>query len=112
MSSLRVSAAAANGSLILPQGIVIQDNNGVPTLYVTPAEDAVGQSAISVSVTDDKGGNAQQSFNLTVNAVNIQFSTLAQGVLAKAENDTPAKVSGYTISEDADISTAYDALVQ
>lgn len=112
LSSLSVSATSADSTLVLPQGIRVQSNNGVPTLYVTPAEDATGQTMINILVKDQQGHAAQQSFVLTVNAVTVQFSSFAQAVLAKSENDTPSEVNGFTFMQDADTSTAFDALFQ
>ncbi|MBV8806629.1 MAG: hypothetical protein JO042_16340 [Sinobacteraceae bacterium] len=112
ISSLSISAVAANASLVLAQGIFVQTNNGVPTLYVTPEEAATGQTVINVTVTDAMGGIAVKSFNLTVNAVDLSFTAFAQGVLAKGENDTPSQVNGFTLVQDADTSTAFNALFQ
>jgi hypothetical protein len=112
MSSLTVTATAADNTLVLPQGIQVQTDNGTPTLHLTPAEDATGSTVIQVSATDPASGMAQQSFTLTVNAVNISFTTFSQSVLAKAETDTPATVNGFMLAQDADDSMAFDSTVQ
>jgi hypothetical protein len=110
VSSLVVTAKAANGSLVLPSGLAVIEDNGVPTLNITPAESATGSTQITVTVVDAMGGMASTSFTLTVNAVNLSFTTLAQEVLAKSETDPPVQVNGFTIIEDADDSTIFDAL--
>ena len=112
LSSLTITATSADGNLVLPQGIQVQTDSGTPTLHLTPTEDATGSTVIQVSATDPEGGMAQQSFTLTVNAVNVSFTTFAEGVLAKAETDTPATVSGFTLIQDADTSMAFDSTVQ
>jgi hypothetical protein len=110
ISSLVYTATAMNSTLVLPQGLVVQMNNGVPTLYVTPAESATGVTQITVAVSDPKGGTAQQTFMLTVNAVDVSFTTFAEEVLAAAETAPPVTVNGLTFIQDADDSTIFDAL--
>jgi hypothetical protein len=112
ISSLTITATAADNTLVLPQGIQVQSDNGAPTLHLTPAEDAIGSTVIRVSVTDPQGGMVQQSFTLTVNAVNVSFTTYAQSVLAKAETDTPATVNGFMLVQDADDSMVFDSMLQ
>jgi len=112
VSALAITAAAANGSLVLPQGIVLKRDSGGPTLYVTPAEDATGSSVIQVLATDPQGRMAQQSFTFTVNAVDVSFATFSQGVLGKSETDPPSQVSGFTFVQDADDTAAFDSVLQ
>jgi hypothetical protein len=112
ISSLAITATAADNTLVLPQGIQVQTDNGTPTLHLTPAEDATGSTVIQVTATDSQGGMAQQSFTLTVNAVNVSFTTFAEGVIAKADTDTPATVNGFMVVQDADNSTVFDSTVQ
>jgi hypothetical protein len=111
LSQLTITATAADSTLVLPQGISVSEVNGVPTLHVMPLEAATGSTQITVSVADPQGGKASQSFTLTVNAVNLSFTALAQQVLAKAETDPPVQVNGFTIIQDADNSTAFDTFV-
>jgi len=110
VSSLVFATAAMQSSLVLPQGLSVHIDNGAATLYVTPAEGATGSTQITVSVSDPKGGMAQQTFMLTVNAVNVSFTTYAEGVMAKAETDQPVTMNGITLIEDADDSTIFNAM--
>lgn len=110
ISSLVYNVTAMNTALVLPQGLAVQMSDGMPVLHVTPAEAATGTSLITIAVSDPKGGMAQQTFMLTVNAVEVSFTTFAEEVLAKAETDPPVPVNGLTFIEDADDSTVFDAL--
>lgn len=111
VSSLKITATAADGSLVVPQGISLtnSDANG-PTLAITPLESAVGSTQINIMVTDASGAGAQQSFQLIVNAVKVSFTTFATEVLATPENGVPLAVNGVTFIQDADDSTQFDAL--
>jgi hypothetical protein len=111
VSSLVITAKAADRTLVLPQGMSVTVDNGMPTLHVTPAESATGSTQITVTVADAKGGTTSRSFTLTVTAVNLSFTALAQQVLTKAETDQPVQVNGFTIIQDADDSTAFDTFV-
>lgn len=111
VSDLTITATAADGSLFLPQGIVLQKDGTTPTLEITPAEDAIGSTVINLEAKDPSGKTAKQSFTLTIKPVNLAFSTLAEGVIGKGESDEPLQVSGYSLQQDADNSTAFDAVV-
>lgn len=111
VSDLTITATPADGTLVLPQGIVLRKDGTTPALEITPAEDATGSTLINLQAKDPSGKVAKQSFTLTVKPVTLAFSTFAEGVILKSEDDQPLQVSGYTFQQDADSSTAFDATV-
>lgn len=101
-STLTVAATAADGNLVVPQGISVQNSGAGLNLLVTPLEETTGSTTINVMVTDPKGNTAQTSFTLTVNAVNVDFSAIAEQAAAAAETAEPLSVNGFTVVQDSD----------
>lgn len=108
--SLNISAMAADSNLVLPGAISVQVQGGNASLLITPAEAATGSTTIQVSVTDAQGGSSQQSFTLTVNAVQVSFASLAARALASTDADAPLTVNGITLVQDVDDPAAFDTL--
>lgn len=110
-SSMTVAATAADGNLVVPQGISVQNNGSGLNLLITPLEDTAGSTTINVTVTDPNGATAQTSFMLTVNAVNVSFTTLATTVLGVAEDADPVTVNGFMVTQDADDATQFTSMI-
>lgn len=71
-ASLVVTASSSNTTLIpnQPANLQLAGSGANRTITVTPAQDAVGSSVITLTVTDGGGATATDTFTVTVNQVN------------------------------------------
>ncbi len=71
-ASLIVSASSSNTALIPNQlaNLQLGGSGANRSITVTPAQDAVGSSVITLTVTDGGGATASDTFTVTVNQVN------------------------------------------
>lgn len=114
VSSLTITASAADSDLVVPQGLSVQNTSSGLVLSITPLEAATGTTTISVMVADANGGMAQQAFTLTVNAVPVSFTSFVSQVVGTADTDPPLAVNGITLTQDADggLPASVQALLQ
>ena len=70
VSSLTLNGSSSN-TLLVPNGNLAFDGTGADrTLLVTPAANLSGMATVSITVSDRQGGQASESLELTVNAMN------------------------------------------
>lgn len=105
VDGLMLSVSSSNNAVVRPEGIVLAGSGANRTVTVTPAEGATGSVTITVGAQDAGGRVGSSAFVLTVRAVEQSISSYTLGTFAQGENDTPAKVSGFTFVQDADEST-------
>ncbi|WP_058642362.1 tandem-95 repeat protein [Pseudacidovorax intermedius] len=70
VDDLVVEVRADDGKLLPASGVVLGGNGGARTLTLTPAANANGRSAVTVTVRDPEGNAASTRFTLTVDPVN------------------------------------------
>ena len=70
VSDLTLNGESSN-TVLVPHGNLVLGGSGVDrTVTLTPAADQSGVTTVTISVSDDQGGQADQMFELTVNPVN------------------------------------------
>jgi hypothetical protein len=109
---LTLTAISSSNAIVQPEGIAFAGTGANRTLTVTPAEDATGSVNITVQAQDLQGLIGTSSFTLTVNAVQQSILNYTNTTFAQGENDTPAQVSGFTFTQDADAETTFDPLLR
>ncbi|QEI10875.1 tandem-95 repeat protein [Cellvibrio japonicus] len=110
-ANLTVTATSSNATLIPNANIQLGGSGTNRTINVTPAANAFGSATITVRVTDAHGGQAQQSFTVTVNAVddvpvisainNVSVNELAETTVNFTVTDIDSPVSGITVTSSA-----------
>jgi hypothetical protein len=110
-ASLTVSAASADPTLLPASGIVLGGSGANRTVALTPAEDASGRTAVTLTVTDGGGAKGVNSFVVDVVATPTSVKTFAADVFAKPATDPSVALSGKAFVQDADDPTAFDALL-
>jgi hypothetical protein len=110
--ALTLSASSSDASIVSVDGITLTGSGASRTITVLPAEDATGRVNIQISAKDAQGNVGVSTLPLTVNAVTQSIFTYTGSTFAKAENDTPVPVSGFTFVQDADDDNSFVSLVQ
>ncbi len=107
-----VVTAMADGTAVFPaDGVVLSGSGATRTLTLTPLEATTGTANIAIRVVDPDGGATTRSFAVAVNAKNNSLRAMALETFAKAENDTPTTLNGWTIQQDADDPAAFAGLI-
>jgi len=109
--SLMVSAAADGNALFPADGVVLSGSGASRTLTLTPFEATTGTANIAVRVSDPAGAVTTRNFAVAVNARNNSIKAMALDTFAKAENDVPTTINGWTIQQDADDPATFAALI-
>ena len=102
-ADLTVSAASVNNTLIPVENVVITNvGGGNRTVQISPQENLVGSSVITLTVLDADGGTSSDSFTMTVTPVN-------DPPVASADTDSVDEDASVTIDvlgNDTDIDLA------
>ena len=109
--SLMVSAAADGNAVFPADGVVLSGSGASRTLTLTPFEATTGTANIAVRVSDPAGAVTTRNFAVAVNARNNSIKAMALDTFAKAENDVPTTINGWTIQQDADDPATFAALI-
>jgi sugar lactone lactonase YvrE len=98
-SSLTVSAASSNATLVPSSGLTLGGGSSGRTLKVTPAAGQTGTATITVSVADGGGQSTSTSFTLTVTAPNTKptVAALSNQLLTLGAGAGPAQ--SFTIGD-------------
>jgi hypothetical protein len=110
-SSLTVTASADGTTVFPADGVAISGSGVTRTLTLTPLEATTGSATIAIRVVDPDGAATTRSFAVAVNAKNNSLRAMALETFAKAENDTPTTLNGWTIQQDADDPETFAALI-
>jgi hypothetical protein len=109
--SLAVTAMADGTAVFPTDGVVLSGSGATRTLTLTPLEATTGTANIAIRVVDPDGAATTRSFAVAVNAKNNSLRAMALETFAKAENDTPTTLNGWTIQQDADDPAAFAGLI-
>jgi mRNA-degrading endonuclease HigB of HigAB toxin-antitoxin module len=88
VGSLTVTATSSNVGVVAAGGIALGGSGANRTLTLTPVVDAMGASAITVTVADGTGGTTTLSFEVMVTAVG---ELLVNGQFALLDSNDPLK---------------------
>lgn len=110
-SELVVTAQAADAKLFPSGTVVLTGAGGERQVLLTPAEEQVGATTLTVTVRDPQGAATTRSIAVAVRAVPASIRSLSTGAFAKGENEAPAAVNGFTFADDANDPAAFDALL-
>lgn len=96
-STLTVSASSSNQAVVPDGAITVSGTDGNRTITLAPAPNASGFADITVTVSDQGGITASDTFRLTINAVNEQPTiTAATGI-------TRQQAAGASVSQIATV---------
>ena len=109
--SLMVSAAADGTALFPADGVVLSGSGATRTLTLTPLEATTGAANVTIRVADPAGAVTTETFAVAVNAKNNSIKAMALDTFAKAENDVPTTLNGWTIQQDADDPATFASLI-
>ncbi|MGD9210929.1 MAG: Ig-like domain-containing protein, partial [Desulfobacteraceae bacterium] len=105
-AQLEVTGTSSNQTLVPNANIIFGGTGSDRTVTITPAANQSGTAIITLTVIDDAGPNAQDTFTLTVNAVDDAPTISGINATHTTNEDTPITLP-FTI---ADIDTAISAL--
>ncbi len=91
-----------------------QDTTAIVPVSATDRKSTISSLAPTTAVPEtsqDLPRGSDQQTNDGAPTEEVSFTALAEGVLAKPENDEPAQVGGYTLLQDADTSPVFDAVI-
>ena len=112
LGSLVVSASSSDTSLIPLEGITFGGGSCSRTMTITPSEASTGTASVSVTVADAAGLSTTRTFRVTVNAVNVAFTTWTLEMYADPETAVSRSLLGFTLQNDAeDQPDAFDSLL-
>jgi VCBS repeat-containing protein len=88
VGSLTVTATSSDLGVVAANGIALGGSGANRTITLTPVADAMGASAITVTVADGTGGTTTLSFEVMVTAVG---ELLVNGQFAQLDSNAPLK---------------------
>lgn len=98
VSSVTVSAASSNTTLIPNSAIILSGNGASRTISVTPATNQSGTATITLTARDPQGGTTTSSFLVVVNAVN-QLPTISAISDKRVNQGTALPAIPFTIGD-------------
>ncbi len=111
-AALTITATSSDSTLVPTDAITVGGTGANRTLQFTPTADALGETTITVRVTDPTNRVAVNSFKLRVNGVFVPVSTATLGAFAVDENGDPKPLNGMTYTGDVNEDpAAFDSLL-
>lgn len=107
LATLAVTASSSDQTLVPDANIILGGTDGNRTIAITPTAGQTGMAIITVTVTDEGGLSATDTFVLTVTPANTP-PTISDIVDQSVAIDTPTATLTFSIS---DMDTAASALV-
>jgi hypothetical protein len=110
--SLVLSASSSDPGVVPLDGIMLGGSGRNRTVTITPAEAAAGSATVSLTVADATGLSTTRTFLVTVNAVNVAFTTWTFEMYVDPESADSRTLLGFTLTNDAeDKPDAFDSLL-
>ena len=109
VATLKVTARAANGDLIAPDGITISGNGASRAVTLMPNDAAFGTTLVTIVVTDPQGAQATRPFNVQVTTMAVSFLNFATQTVGADENSQAKSLAGLSFTQDADDPAAFDS---
>lgn len=102
---------------ILTFSVISEPTNGMLTLNSSgqftyrPNATVTGKDSFVFGVTDGNGSIIDGTVNITIEALQVNFSSYSRTVFAQDENDTPLPVNGREFTQNVTDANAYDDLL-
>ncbi|MEM7500864.1 MAG: hypothetical protein AAF417_02420 [Pseudomonadota bacterium] len=112
LGSLTITATSDRPNVVPDSGLSISGSGANRTLTATPIDDVVGDTLISLVLTDRDGLSASTSFLLTIDAEERSIQQFVRDQFAAAEDDEPTLVNAVEFLQDADDDDFADLLAQ
>ncbi len=110
---LQIAVSSADTDLIPAQGLKIEGTGADRVLRITPATEAVGSAAVTITARDPGGLATSAILTVKVNPVLVSFRSLTNEAFAKMDSADESKVFGVTVQSDVDNDeNAFDSLLQ
>ncbi len=108
---LRVTLTSSDQSVVADAGLALAQNGAARSLVITPVADMLGETLISLSVSDAAGNTAGAEFTVTLITREVAASTLVDDIAQRAADDEPVFINQVSVTGDVDELTGFDALV-
>ena len=101
--SVSVSTMSTDTQVVADDGIAIVGNGGQRSITVTPNPDVVGDTRISVIVTDQLGLSASTSFLLSVRAEQKSMQEFVRAGMSSPADGEPELINAVEFAQDAEL---------
>lgn len=108
-SALSIVASSSDQAVIKNDDLIVS-NNGDVTLSVTPQQDTVGSTMISLTATDEAQNTATQSFTLDVLANQVAATQLITDLTVTGEDQEPSFINAIELNNDIESDAYFDDL--
>jgi hypothetical protein len=101
-ATLKVTARAADSTLIAQDRLTLGGNGANRTITIAPNDSAFGNTTVAVVVTDATGAQVTGQFTVQVTTMAVSFLNFAQQTVGADENSAPRSLAGLSFTQDAD----------
>lgn len=99
-TELQLSATADNADLLDADSLVLGGDGESRTLVLTPKVDAIGESIVTLVLTDADGATTSTQFTLTVEQGSVSFSNFMRTVFEDPADGEPRSLAGIHFLQD------------
>ena len=100
-SDLAIQVSSSDADVVPDDGISTGGAGGSRSLSITPVIDTVGDTLITIIVTDSAGLSASTAFMLTVNPQQASYQQFFRSTFADADTDAPRLINAIEFDQDA-----------
>lgn len=100
-SNIAIAVSSSDADVVRDNGITIGGGGDSRSLSITPVIDTVGDTLITIVVTDSAGLSASTAFMLTVNLQQASFQQFFRSTFADAPIDAPRLINAIDFDQDA-----------
>ena len=111
-SNLVITASSSDADVVQNDGIAVGGSDGFRSLSITPVIDTVGDTLVTVIVTDSAGLMTSTAFMLTVDPQQLSFQQFLRSTFADAPSDAPRLINAIEFDQDAAGDDFADLLAQ
>ena len=112
IANLTIAVTSSDSDVVPDDGITVGGSGGSRSLIITPVIDTVGDTLITVMVTDSAGLSASTAFMLSVNPQQASFQQFFRSTFADAATDAPRPINAIEFDQDAAGDDFADLLAQ
>ncbi len=111
-SNLAITASSSDMDVVPNDGITVGGSDGSRSLSITPVVDTVGDTLITIMVTDSAGLSASTAFMLTVDPQQLSYQQYFRSTFADAPSNAPRLINAIEFVQDAAGDDFADLLAQ